>query len=89
MSGAARTFIRPTMVLLPTPFNDDLPELDATRLRSLEIDIELRDIWERLDQRRDVWDDLQLAVTARAMRVAYDRGLRNGEIHRWRFGGRR
>jgi hypothetical protein len=89
MSGAARTFIRPTMVLLPTPFNDDLPELDATRLRSLEIDIELRDIWELLDQRRDVWDDLQLAVTARAMRVAYDRGLRNGEIHRWRFGGRR
>ncbi len=52
---------------------------DAWELRSLEIDIELRDIWQAIDQRRDLFDDLQLEITARAMRAAFERGRLLGE----------
>ena len=52
---------------------------DAWELRSLEIDIELRDVWQLLDQRRDLFDDRRLEITARAMRVAFDRGRCLGE----------
>jgi flagellar biosynthesis/type III secretory pathway protein FliH len=62
----------------PSAF-DDPPALDPTTLLCLEIDIELRDAWELLDQAPDIWDDLHLAITASAMRVAYDRGRRQGE----------
>ena len=52
---------------------------DAWELRSLEIDIELRDVWQLIDQRRDLFDDLRLEITARAMRVAFERGRGLGE----------
>ena len=58
---------------------DDPPALDPETLLCLEIDIDLRDAWQALDQALDVWDDLHLAVTATAMRVAYERGRRQGE----------
>ena len=58
---------------------DDARAPDAWELQSLEIDIELRDVWWLIDQRRDLFDDLQLAITARAMRVAFDRGRCLGE----------
>ena len=58
---------------------DDPPALDPATLLCLEIDIDLRDAWQALDQALDVWDDLHLAVTATAMRVAYERGRRQGE----------
>lgn len=51
----------------------------AWQLRSLEIDIELRDVWELIDQRRDLFDEPRLDIAARAMRVAFDRGRRLGE----------
>jgi hypothetical protein len=63
----------------PSLISDDLPELNATQLLSLEIDVELRDVWEQLDQRPDLWDDLLLRVTACAMRVAFERGRCQGE----------
>ena len=53
---------------------DNPPAPHAWELRSLEIDIELRDVWRLLDQRRDLFDDLRLEIAARAMRVAFDRG---------------
>lgn len=60
-----------------TPNN--LPKLPAVEKRSLEIDLELRDVWELLDA-SDLANDLQhLAVAANMMRVAYDRGLRHGQ----------
>jgi len=59
--------------------SDDLPALDATSLRCLEIDVELRDAWELLDLAPDVWDDVHLEIIAWAMRVAYDRGRARGE----------
>jgi flagellar biosynthesis/type III secretory pathway protein FliH len=62
----------------PSAF-DDPPALDPTTLLCLEIDIELRDAWELLDQAPDTWDDRHLAVIASAMRVAFDRGRRQGE----------
>ena len=52
---------------------------DAWELQSLEIDIELRDVWQLIDQRRDLFDDLRLEIAARAMRVAFDRGRGVGE----------
>ena len=60
------------------PAYDDPPPLDPTTLLCLEIDIELREAWEALDQALDFWDDPHLAVTASAMRVAYERGRRQG-----------
>ena len=51
----------------------------AWELQSLDIDIELRDVWQLVDQRRDLFDDLRLEIAARAMRVAFDRGRCVGE----------
>ena len=62
----------------PTAF-DNSRAPDAWELQSLEIDIELRDVWQLIDQRRDLFDDLRLEITARAMRVAFDRGRCLGE----------
>jgi flagellar biosynthesis/type III secretory pathway protein FliH len=62
----------------PSDF-DDPPALDPETLLCVEIDIDLRDVWEALDQALEVWDDQHLAVTASAMRVAYERGRVQGE----------
>jgi hypothetical protein len=51
----------------------------AWQLQSLEIDIELRDVWQLVDQRRDLFDEPRLEITARAMRVAFERGRCLGE----------
>jgi flagellar biosynthesis/type III secretory pathway protein FliH len=58
--------------------NDSVLDIVA-QLQCLEIDIELRDVWEVLDEMPDFSDDLQRTVTAMAMRIAYERGYRNGE----------
>ena len=62
----------------PTAF-DNPRAPDAWELQSLQIDIELRDVWQLIDQRRDLFDDLRLEITARAMRVAFERGRCLGE----------
>ena len=62
----------------PTAF-DNPRAPDAWELQSLQIDIELRDVWQLIDQRRDLFDDLRLEITAKAMRVAFERGRCFGE----------
>jgi hypothetical protein len=62
----------------PTP--SDAREPTAAQLWSLGVDIELRDVWEVLDQMPDMWDDLHLAVIASVMGVAFDRGHRHGKV---------
>jgi flagellar biosynthesis/type III secretory pathway protein FliH len=60
-------------------YNDDILEITAEESLCLEIDIELRDVWVYLDEMREIWDEPQLTVAACAMRVAFDRGRRQGE----------
>ena len=71
---------RPSYLPLPTTagettaFDDNTTEVSALELRCLEIDIELRDVWEVLGQMPDLSEELHLRVAAMATRVAYDRG---------------
>lgn len=49
-------------------------EPTAVQLASLEIDIELRELWVELNQMRGQWNDDQIAVAANLMRCAFQRG---------------
>ena len=66
------------MSLGRTPSSGSAPEPDALELRSLEVDFELRDVWEQLDRLGGSWPPALLDVTAKALRVAFARGRAEG-----------
>lgn len=51
----------------------------ADSLFCLSIDLELRDVWELLDDAKLDWDERELRFVASALRVAFDRGWRQGK----------
>jgi hypothetical protein len=54
----------------------DPPELDAGELTALEFDLELRDVWEVIGERRalGVWSDDDVQTVAHLVRYAFGRG---------------
>jgi hypothetical protein len=65
---------------------DELPILSELELRSLQIDLELRDVWDLTDQVPKRWKRCHLEFMAGALRVAYDRGVAAGKDDGFRDG---